>query len=49
MAFGFVYDSTGSYEAILAMGVPISTLTIVLVGFLSPYKEKARGGPISQT
>ena len=49
LAFGYVYDRTGSYKSILALGVPLCVLAIVLVLMLRPYGERARGGPISQT
>jgi predicted MFS family arabinose efflux permease len=49
LAFGYVYDHTGSYKAILALGVPLCALAIVLVLMLRPYGERARGGPISVT
>jgi predicted MFS family arabinose efflux permease len=49
VAFGYVYDRTGSYKSILALGVPLCVLAIVLVLMLRPYGERARGGPISQT
>ena len=49
VAFGAVFDSTGSYKAILALGVPLCVLAIVLVLMLRPYGERARGGPISVT
>jgi MFS family permease len=49
LAFGAVYDLTGSYRAILAVGVPVCLLAIVLVLMLHPYGERRRGGPISVT
>jgi MFS family permease len=49
LAFGAVYDATGSYTAILAIGVPICLLASGLVLLLSPYGERARGGQISMT
>lgn len=49
LAFGAVYDYTGSYKSILALGVPLCVLAIVLVLMLRPYGERARGGPISVT
>ncbi|HEY0941300.1 MAG TPA: MFS transporter [Steroidobacter sp.] len=49
LAFGAVYDSTGSYRAILVLGVPLCVLAIVLVLLLRPYGERARGGPVSVT
>lgn len=49
LAFGAVYDYTGSYRAILALGVPLCVLAIVLVLMLRPYGARARGGPISVT
>jgi MFS family permease len=49
LAFGYVFDHTGSYKSILALGVPLCVLAIVLVLMLRPYGERARGGPISVT
>lgn len=49
LAFGAVYDYTGSYRSILALGVPLCVLAIVLVLMLRPYGERARGGPVSVT
>ncbi|MDV3455356.1 MFS transporter [Sphingomonas sp. HF-S4] len=49
LAFGAVYDATGSYTAILAIGVPICLLASGLVLLLSPYGARARGGQISMT
>jgi len=49
LAFGAVYDLTGSYQAILAVGVPMCLLAIVLVLMLPPYAEQRRGGPVSVT
>ncbi len=47
LAFGAVYDFTGSYKSILGLGVPLCLLAIVLVLLLRPYAERARGGPVS--
>ncbi len=49
LAFGIVFDTTGSYGAILALGVPICLAAIGLVLLLKPYEERARGAQISQT
>ena len=49
LVFGFVYDSTGSYTAILALGVPLCIVAVGLVLLLKPYGERRRGGPISMT
>jgi MFS family permease len=49
LAFGAVFDHTGSYQSILALGVPLCVMAIVLVLMLRPYGERARGGPISVT
>jgi MFS family permease len=49
LAFGAVFDATGSYTAILAIGVPICLLASGLVLLLSPYGQRARGGQISLT
>lgn len=49
LAFGAVYDYTGSYRSILALGVPLCVLAMVLVLMLRPYAERARGGPVSVT
>jgi MFS family permease len=49
LAFGAVYDLTGSYKSILALGVPLCLFAIVLALMLPPYGERRRGGPISVT
>jgi MFS family permease len=49
LAFGFVFDATGSYVAILAIGVPICLVAAGLVLLLGPYGQRARGGQISFT
>jgi MFS family permease len=49
LAFGAVYDYTGSYRSILALGVPLCVLAIGLVLMLRPYGARARGGPVSVT
>lgn len=50
VAFGAVFDHTGSYQAIvLGLGVPVCILASVLVLLLRPYAEKARGAAISVT
>lgn len=49
LAFGFVFDITGSYTAILALGVPICLMASGLVWLLSPYAQKQRGGQITMT
>lgn len=49
LAFGAVFDYTGSYRSILAMGVPLCLLAIVLVLMLRPYAERSRGGAVSVT
>lgn len=49
IAFGAVFDYTGSYKSILVLGVPLCVLAIVLVLKLRPYGQRARGGPISLT
>ena len=49
LAFGIVYDTTGSYGAILALGVPICILANLLVLLLKPYEEARRGGAVSVT
>lgn len=49
LAFGFVFDHTGNYVAILALGVPICLVASGLVLLLSPYGARARGGPVSVT
>ena len=45
LAFGAVYDYTGSYRSILALGVPLCALAIVLVLMLRPYGTLSRGEP----
>lgn len=49
LAFGMVFDATGSYGAILALGVPICVAAIALVLLLKPYGERSRGAQISQS
>jgi MFS family permease len=49
LAFGAVYDLTGSYKSILGLGVPLCLLAIVLVLMLRPYGERSRGGAVSVT
>ncbi|MEI9852012.1 MAG: MFS transporter [Sphingomonas sp.] len=49
LAFGFVFDLTGSYTAILALGAPACLVASFLVLLLSPYAQRARGGQISVT
>ncbi len=45
LVFGAVFDYTGSYKSILALGVPLCVMAIVLVLMLRPY-GRARGGPV---
>lgn len=47
--FGYVFDRTGSYNSMLALGVPICLMAIVLVALLRPYAEKRRGAALSVT
>lgn len=49
LAFGMVFDATGSYRSILMLGIPICVLAIALLLGLRSYAERARGGPISIT
>ena len=49
VAFGAVFDRTGSYQSILALGVPLCLGAILLVLQLRPYAERQRGGPVSVT
>lgn len=49
LIFGMVFDSTGSYQAILMLGVPVCLVSIVFLLGLRPYGERARGGPVSVT
>lgn len=49
LAFGAVHDHTGSYQFILALGMPLCVLAIFLALMLPPYGERARGGPVSVT
>lgn len=49
LVFGFVFDRTGSYTSILAIGVPVCLAAACLVLLLSPYAQRARGGQISTT
>lgn len=49
LAFGMVFDATGSYQAILFTGVPVCIAAVLLLLLLRPYQERARGGPVSVT
>jgi MFS family permease len=49
IVFGAVYDWTGSYTAILTLGVPVCGVAVALVLLLKPYDERQRGGPVSVT
>ena len=49
LAFGIVFDQTGSYQAILLTGIPICILAVGMLTLLRPYSQKERGAPISQT
>jgi len=49
VAFGFVFDLTGSYQAMLAVGAGLCLLASSLVLTLRPYQERRRGGPVSVT
>jgi MFS family permease len=49
LAFGAVFDATGSYIAVLAVGAPICLVASGLVLLLSPYGQRARGGQVSLT
>lgn len=47
--FGLVFDGTGSYTAILALGVPVCLLAVIPMLLLPPYAERRRGAPLSRT
>lgn len=49
LVFGLVFDKTGSYAAILALGGPICVAAIVLMLLLRPYGERRRGAALSTT
>lgn len=49
LVFGAVFDATGSYIAVLALGAPICLVAAGLVLLLSPYEQRARGGQVSLT
>ncbi len=49
LAFGFVFDMSGSYTAILAIGAPICLVAAGMVLLLSPYAQRARGGQVTTT
>lgn len=49
LVFGIVFDRTGSYASVLAMGAPICLAAIALVLLLRPYGVKARGAALSST
>ena len=42
VAFGAVFDQTGSYQSILALGAPICCVAIVLMLILQPYERGPR-------
>jgi MFS family permease len=46
LAFGAVFDATGSYHAILALGAPICFLAIILILFLRAYPRPGTPRPI---
>lgn len=49
VAFGLVFDLTGSYQAILAIGAPACLVSAGLMLLLPPVLERRRGAPISVT
>lgn len=49
LAFGAVFDATGSYWSILMLGIPICIFAVAMLFLLRPYGERKRGGPISMT
>ena len=49
VVFGFVFDATGSYQAMLAIGAGMCLVASSLVLALHPYMERRRGAPISVT
>lgn len=49
VAFGFVFDLTGSYQVMLAVGAGLCLAASSLVLTLRPYQERRRGAPISVT
>ena len=49
LVFGIVFDSTGSYQAVMLLGIPICIVAVLLLLLLRPYGERKRGAPISST
>ncbi|MDH7798690.1 MULTISPECIES: MFS transporter [unclassified Beijerinckia] len=49
MAFGLVFDKTGSYQAILLIGAPACLLAAALMFLLPPIAQARRGAAISVT
>lgn len=49
VAFGAVYDTTGSYQVMLAIGAPVCIVAALLMLVLRPYAERKRGAAISVT
>lgn len=49
VAFGLVFDLTGSYGAMLALGAPACLISAGLMLLLPPVLERRRGGAVSVT
>jgi len=49
VAFGAVYDLTGSYQIMLAIGAPVCILAAGLMLILRPFGERRRGAAVSVT
>lgn len=49
VAFGLVFDMTGSYGAMLAVGAPACLVAAGLMLMLPPVAERRRGGAVSVT
>ncbi|WP_041590076.1 MFS transporter [Teredinibacter turnerae] len=49
LAFGVVFDASGSYQSILMLGIPICVFAVIMLLTLRPYSQRRRGGPVSMT
>lgn len=49
VAFGAVYDLTGSYQIMLAIGAPVCILAAGLMLILRPFGDRRRGAAVSVT
>jgi len=49
VAFGLVFDLTGSYQAILGIGAPACLIAAGLMLLLPPVMDRRRGAAVSVT